>query len=92
MAQAQELPRVSLQQHDDDDDDDEQEKLAACVKYSLGLEGGGIVLADRQEPTVGMRPKVLVELLELLVPTWDPARKGRPLGEGCIEVEEEEEE
>ena len=76
VAQAQELPLVTIQH------DNEEEKLAACVKYALGLEGGGIVLAEGQEPTVGMLPEVLVELVELLVPKWDPARKGRALGEG----------
>ena len=39
---------------------------------------------------MGMLPEVLVELVELLVPKWDPARKGRMLGEGYIEVEDEE--
>lgn len=60
----------------------------ACA---LGLEGGGIVLAEGQEPTVGVEPEVFVELLELLVPKRDPARKGRPLVEGYIEVEGEDE-
>ena len=56
------------------------------MKYALGLEGGGIVLAEGQEPTVGMLPELLVELLEMMVPKWDPARKGRVLGEGYIEL------
>ena len=72
------LPHVELEGED--------EKLAACVKYALGLEGGGIVLAEGQEPTVGMAPEVFVELLELMVPSWDPAWMGRVLGEGYIEV------
>ena len=88
VAQAQELPRASILVHING----EEEQLMACVEYALGLEGGGIVLAEGQEPTVGMVPEVLVELLELMVPKWDPACKGRPLGEGYIEVEEEEEE
>jgi hypothetical protein len=51
---------------------------------------------EGQEPAVGMLPEVLVELLELLellVPKWAPAREGRPLGEGYIEevLEEEKE-
>ena len=83
VAQAQELPRVSIQCGD--------ERLAACVKYALGLEGRGGVVFEGQEPTVGMLPEVLVELLELLMPKWDPARKGRVLGDGYIEVPEEEE-
>ena len=39
-----------------------------------------------------MLPEVFVELLELLVPKWDPARKGRMLGEEYIEVEQEDDE
>ena len=78
VAQAQELPRVSIQH---DDNDGEEEKLTACLKYALGLEGGGGVLLDwQEEPAVGMLPEVFVELLELLVPKWDPAQKWRPLG------------
>ena len=63
--------------------DEEQERLVACVKYALGLEGGGgVVLEWQEEPAVGMLPEVCVELLEVMVPKWDPARKGWPLGEG----------
>ena len=79
------MPRVSVAEHDD-------EQLAAYVKYALGLEGGGGVVLEGQEPSVGMLPEILVELLELLVPKWDPAWKGRALGEGYIEVQEDEEE
>ena len=39
VAQAQVLPRVSIQH--DDNSDEELKKLAACLKYALGLEGGG---------------------------------------------------
>lgn len=38
------------------------------------------MLSEGQEPTVGMLPEVFVELLKLVVPMWDPAKKGRPLG------------
>ena len=77
VAQAQELPGVRVVEAGED------EELAACVKYALGLEGGGgVVLEGQQELAVGMLPEVFVELLELLVPKWDPSRKGRPLGEG----------
>jgi hypothetical protein len=83
VAQAQELPGVSIQH--DDDNDAEDEKRAACLKYALGLEGGGgVVLEGQEEPAVGMLPEVFVELLELLVPKWDPAQKGRPLGRGTL--------
>ena len=78
VAQARELPRVSIQH--DHDINEEGEKLVVCVKYALGLEGGGVVLFEGKEPTVGMLPEVLVKLLELLVPKWDPARKGEVLG------------
>ena len=87
VAQAQELPRVAIQHNHHEE---EQEKLAACVKYALGLEGGGgVVLFEGEEPAVGMLWEVLVELVELVVPKWDPAREGRVLGEGYIEVPEE---
>ena len=58
------------------------DKLADCLKYVLGLEGRGGVVFEGQEPTVGMLPEVFVELLEMMVPKWDPAQKGRPLGKG----------
>ena len=61
----------------------ENARVVACVKYALGLEGGGVVFQG-QEPTVRMLPEVLVELLKMMVPKWDPALKGRPLGEGYI--------
>jgi hypothetical protein len=84
IAWATELPRVDVGGQED------EEELAACVKYALGLEGGGgVVLVEGQEPAVGMLPELFVELLELLVPKWDPARKGQPLGERVYEVDEE---
>ena len=69
-------------------EDGQNEELVACLKYALGLEGGGSVVLEGQEPTVGMLPEVFVELLELMVPKWDPARRGQPLGEGYIELQE----
>lgn len=68
-----------------------KEELAACLKYAKGMEGGGKVVFEGQEPAVGMLPEVLVELLEMMVPKWDPARKVRPLGERYIEHEDGEE-
>ena len=59
-----------------------EKKLAACIKYALGLEGGGGVVLEGQEPAVGTLPEVFVELLELLVPKWDPAREVQLLGIG----------
>lgn len=64
----QALPRVEVVQSDGEEDD---ERLVACVKYALGLEGVGVVLFDGQKPTVGMVKDVFVELCELLVPEWD---------------------
>ena len=52
---------------------EEDEQLVACIKYALGLEGGGVVLFEGQEPTVGMVKEVFVELCEMLVPKWDRA-------------------
>jgi hypothetical protein len=52
------------------------EKLMAVVKFVIE----------------GLPEELFVELLELLLPKWDPARKGLPLGEGFESDEEEEEE
>ena len=84
VAQSEELPGVQVVEHV------EQEELAACLKYALGLESGGGVVFEGQEPAVRMLPEVFVELLELRTPKWDPAQKGRPLGEGYIELQEED--
>ena len=73
MAQAWELPRVRVVQGPAQDKDDEEEKLVACLKYALGLEGGGGVVVEGQKPAVGMVKGVFVELCELLVPKWDRA-------------------
>ena len=69
VGQGRELPRVEVVQSEEEED----ERLTACVKYALGLEGGGVVLFEGQEPTVGMVLQVFVELCELLVPKWDRA-------------------
>jgi hypothetical protein len=79
VAQAQELPGVRVAESHGQ----ASEELAACLKYALGLEGGGgVMLFEGQEPAMGVLPEVCVELLEVMVPKWDPARKGWPLGEG----------
>lgn len=44
------------------------EKVVACIKYALGLEGGGGVVLEGHEPAVGMLPEVFAELMELMVP------------------------
>ena len=51
----------------------EDEERVACVNYALGIEGGGGVVLEGQEPAVGMLPEVFVELCELMVPKWDRA-------------------
>ena len=70
VAAEQALPAVSVMEEQGQEN---EEKLAACIKYALGLEGGGMVLFEGQEPTVGMgmAKEVFVELCELLVPKWD---------------------
>ena len=46
----------------------------ACVKYALGLEGGGGVHEEGMgPPPQGMVDDVFIELCELLVPAWDRA-------------------
>ncbi len=73
VAWAQELPRVEVVEEGEEEEDDE--KLLGCVKYALGVEGGG---GDVHEEGEGPRPQgmvkeVFVELCELLAPKW--ARK-----------------
>ena len=81
VAQAHELPQVSIQH-----DNEEEEKLGAFLKYALGLEGGGGVVLEGQEPAMGMLPEVLVELLEQLVPKWDgPGAEGAATGRERLE-------
>jgi hypothetical protein len=47
------------------------EELVACVKYALGLEGGGGVHeGEGAAPQEGMVKEVFVELCEMLTPTW----------------------
>ena len=66
VAQGQQLPALSVVEHDNN------EQLVACFKYALGLEGGaGIFVAmEGAEPPQGMVKEVFVELCELLAPTW----------------------
>lgn len=56
----------------------------------LGLESGGGVHEGNGPLPQGMLAEVFVELLEYVVPKWDPARKGRPLGEDSSSEEENE--
>ena len=43
----------------------------ACLKYALGLEGGGGVHDGEGPPPQGMLKELFVELSEMLVPKWD---------------------
>ena len=72
VADGRDLPRVAVVDpgQGEEEQDSDQEQLVACVKYALGLEGGGVVLQEGREPTVGMRKKVFVELLDMLVHPW----------------------
>ncbi len=73
VAEGRELPAVVVVD-DSNDDEEEMEELVACVKYALGLEGGGGVYEEGQgPPPQGMVHDVFIELCELLVPTWDRA-------------------
>ena len=49
------------------------EKVTACIKYAIGLEGGGAVVLEGQGPAVGMVKEVFVELCEMLVSKLDRA-------------------
>ncbi len=51
----------------------QNEELAACLKYALGMEGGGGVHDGEGPPPQGMLREVLVELCEMLVPKRDRA-------------------
>lgn len=64
-------------------------QLTACVQYALGLEGGGGMYEDKRPPPQGMLPEVFVELLEMLVPKWDPARWDKPLGRQLEDMDED---
>jgi hypothetical protein len=72
VAEGRALPAVLVQAVGEDQ---EQERLLACLKYALGLEGGGgWHEGEGPAPQEGMVKEVFVELCELLVPTWDRAR------------------
>lgn len=75
MASDRELPDVAVQEGGN-------ERLAGCLMYAVGLKGGGGVHEGEGPTPKGMVKDVFGKLLELVVPVWDPARKGLPLGEG----------
>jgi hypothetical protein len=68
VADWRELPRVVVLEGQG-----QNEELVACVKYALGLEGGGGVHEGEGPPPQGMLKEVFVELCEMLVPKWDQA-------------------
>ena len=54
-----------------DGDEQQEEKVMACVKYALGLEGGGgWYEGEGPAPEEGMVKDVFMEVCELLVPKW----------------------
>lgn len=55
--------------------------VVASARYVLGLEGAS-------EGSTGLPPDLFVELLQFLVPRWDPARKDEPLGRYFEKVED----
>jgi hypothetical protein len=71
VAEGRALPAVLVEEAADA----ANEKLLACLKYALGLEGGGgWHEGEGPAPQEGMVKEVFVELCELLVPKWDRAR------------------
>lgn len=51
------------------------------------------MVLEGRVPTVGMPSEVFVQLQEMLVPKWDRAWKGRPIGCVCyVYVDDEPEE
>ena len=74
MAEGRELPAVVVVDVSHERSN-EEEKLVACVKYALGLEGGTDFSDDggRSSAPRGMMKEVFIELCELLVPAWDRA-------------------
>ena len=71
VKEGEELPRVVVVEGEEEEDD---EKLLGCLKYALGLEGGGGWHEEGEgPPPQGMVWEVFVELCELLAPKW--ARK-----------------
>jgi hypothetical protein len=69
VAEGRVLPTVAIVVVEEED-----EELVACLKYALGLEGGGgWHEGEGPAPQEGMLGEMFVELCELLVPTWDRA-------------------
>jgi uncharacterized protein len=67
VAEGRALPAVQV------NEEGQSEKLVACVKYALGLEGGGGVHEGEGPAPQGMLKEVFIELCEMLVPKWDRA-------------------
>ncbi len=70
VAGGEALPRVDLVKEEEEEDEKE---LLGCLKYALGLEGGGGMHEGEGPRPQGMVKEVFVELCELLAPKW--ARK-----------------
>jgi hypothetical protein len=72
VAEGRDLPAVQVVVNEQEEGEDEE--LVACLKYALGLEGGGgWHEGEGPAPQQGMLKEVFVELCELLVPKWDRA-------------------
>jgi uncharacterized protein len=71
VAEGRQLPAVAVVEGEEGY---EIEELLACLKYVLGLEGGGgWHEGEGPAPQEGMLKELFVELCELLVPKWDRA-------------------
>jgi hypothetical protein len=78
VAEGRPLPAVAVVEEGEEGQQQQQqpnnEELVACLKYALGLEGGGgWHEGEGPAPQEGMLREVFVELCELLVPKWDRA-------------------
>jgi hypothetical protein len=76
VAKGRQLPAVQVVMNEEcqQQPSEEEEELVACLKYALGLEGGGgWHEGEGPAPQQGMLREVFVELCELLVPKWDRA-------------------
>ena len=73
VAWGEELPGVEVEEswQGGAGDGDDDAAVLACVKYALGLEGGGgWYEGEGPAPEEGMVKEVFVEFCEMLVPKW----------------------
>jgi hypothetical protein len=73
VREGEELPDVVVLEEEEEESENE-ELLLACLKYVLGLEGGGgWHEGEGPAPRQGMLKELFVELCEMLVAKWDRA-------------------